>query len=891
MNCKGVGYLALTKEKFEEIERVLSLVNQTTSLQFLEVNPEEISAEEIGFDRTGRLKAWKQLENAVGSINDIRNSRHGLRFVGVLGHFTSGKSSLINALLEIGNDETPGYKRKVGQHPTDKSITLICHQNARENLESNPITSIDQIQIEHGPPLEFLENIVLVDTPGLGNTEAEHDLAERFLHLCHVIIITVDGMVPFADTTKDFDLLDKAFNSLSGVPKIFSVTKSSNFLTDRRGEYDKDWDGNKADTFWQESINRIVSDSRFLHLKQHLTSVPLCFIDSIDQYNIDKLKNIVIPLTQDSSQQDRIFEAKVSYSVSVAVESIFVFQEHLSRRLSNLDILYSEAKRKAEAAENTIQSQFGSVTNAISTAENKLGQHESIMLNEESTSGISEPNQALLSDKYLPFANSIRMLEKSAALSEELCLQSIRNSIKSEVIQVYRILSPLTETSIQASVSDFESNISDSLDFTQLDITTSLQSYCEAGAKEVIERIKSNQESKLFFMGYDTDKPVLSEVQQSISGGLGQFIRAYNGAAEGFVAYLTQPSSRSLLAEYGLVLFGDAGEIGLQATKLELSDFPAWGKIKGIAEQAKLEIDNSVDEVKKVRNKTIEFPEFNSKETPFGSQFEIKKFCSESILLNRLERALRDLSKSCDKVLVDSIEKQKIVRTNLGNEISEIWTSRIELVLRFTFIVGLFSVASFGLRMFDQTLYISIKNLVVGDWRAIALGVVGSCIFTAASFALVGSNNKRVKKAFSIELRPILKYFSETKVNKNWTNKNIDLCFREMENSLSQTPINMTHKIHSVTNEWFQKSEILKPLKVTNDQISVLRNKRRTIFSSAKAAMLLEMASLSTEGMIVANTKRKESVDRVLALVTDKRENIVQLQHDLATSKDRLTSP
>ena len=47
----------------------------------------------------------------------------------------------------------------------------------------------------------------------------------RFLHLCHVLVITIDGRRPFADKDKDFELLDTAFNKLAGVPKILVVTR------------------------------------------------------------------------------------------------------------------------------------------------------------------------------------------------------------------------------------------------------------------------------------------------------------------------------------------------------------------------------------------------------------------------------------------------------------------------------------------------------------------------------------------------------------------------------------------------------------------------------------------------------------------------------------------
>ena len=133
--------------------------------------------------------AWSQLEKVVCSIDDLRSHKQGLAFVGMLGHFTAGKSTMINAI--VGDSG----QRKADRNPTDKTITLICHPRNIAELRDNSFTSIDGISIDAGPSIALLEDIVLVDTPGLGNEAAEHDMAERFLHLCHVIIVAIDGRV------------------------------------------------------------------------------------------------------------------------------------------------------------------------------------------------------------------------------------------------------------------------------------------------------------------------------------------------------------------------------------------------------------------------------------------------------------------------------------------------------------------------------------------------------------------------------------------------------------------------------------------------------------------------------------------------------------------------
>jgi predicted GTPase len=52
----------------------------------------------------------------------------------MMGHFSTGKSSTINSLLEL--DESSKTARITGLNPTDKSITLITHEENSNSVFS-----------------------------------------------------------------------------------------------------------------------------------------------------------------------------------------------------------------------------------------------------------------------------------------------------------------------------------------------------------------------------------------------------------------------------------------------------------------------------------------------------------------------------------------------------------------------------------------------------------------------------------------------------------------------------------------------------------------------------------------------------------------------------------
>jgi ribosome biogenesis GTPase A len=54
-----------------------------------------------------------------------------LVYIALIGHFSSGKSSTINSLLNLWNSSA---ERPVGLNPTDNTITLITHEKNTNSL-------------------------------------------------------------------------------------------------------------------------------------------------------------------------------------------------------------------------------------------------------------------------------------------------------------------------------------------------------------------------------------------------------------------------------------------------------------------------------------------------------------------------------------------------------------------------------------------------------------------------------------------------------------------------------------------------------------------------------------------------------------------------------------
>ena len=107
-----------------------------------------------------------------------------LFYVGLLGHFSTGKSSTINSLLGTWTSQ---HERTTGLNPTDTTITLITQEKNSNSLLG--IIREGHVTIRYqAVDSPLLDDLVLVDTPGTGDPQLLQEIARDFLPICDVIL-------------------------------------------------------------------------------------------------------------------------------------------------------------------------------------------------------------------------------------------------------------------------------------------------------------------------------------------------------------------------------------------------------------------------------------------------------------------------------------------------------------------------------------------------------------------------------------------------------------------------------------------------------------------------------------------------------------------------------
>jgi small GTP-binding protein len=127
-------------------------------------------------DTLGRVDGLP--ENEMEQVRDaLFHTNHPFLMV-MVGPFGSGKSSIINALL---GEEV----MEVGPIPTTDHIVILRHGPDVQRTRSGDVETIFH-------PSSMLENLSLVDTPGLESVFRTHDqVTRRFLHRADVVLLVM----------------------------------------------------------------------------------------------------------------------------------------------------------------------------------------------------------------------------------------------------------------------------------------------------------------------------------------------------------------------------------------------------------------------------------------------------------------------------------------------------------------------------------------------------------------------------------------------------------------------------------------------------------------------------------------------------------------------------
>ena len=731
--------------RLHSLNVAVKALDNPDSLSILNIDDDLPTSPDTTLEYLARCQAWLQLRNIAKSIPDLLNQSQSVALVGFLGHFSSGKSSLINALLDISSSENPGYKRAVGLHPTDTGITIITHRDHAHIVKKSAYSVVDSVDVVHGPSLPFLEHAALVDTPGLGNEVAEQEAVTRFLHLCHVLVITIDGRRPFADKDKDFELLDIAFNRLSGVPKILVVTSAEEFLTSRMGSFSSDWQPELAEAFWDEAIARLTRDPRFQTHIGRLHQAPRFFVDSKEGFQVAQVKEILLPIITDEAHKSRIRFAQSHYVLSTATDALNVLLDYISNRSENLNRLLSESQHRADSTTTAVEEILESLESSFSFAKQRLQEARQ-----------SAPNVDFATETIVT-QHMINEIQKGtlSKLEEEI-KESLGHQLNDIREQVWHNFRKYYNAKTRTWLPTKREFLLDVLSEWQIDINSfrrrlsNISARCGSNILHAVDHQLSTTLSNAFeYLGRSSEVLEIGSSVRDIESSLERFERTHDDSVRSFYTYISAPGSIDLLREHGFVGFDDSGELAMTPSSVNALRSRGFTAIMRSADGCRKRLRTLYSQSPEDFENTSE----NSEERRIG-EAEFGSRCFEKIsthINNQCQQNVSYLIEELSREMDRCVGRMESERLHLKRKRTQIWEARRMFLGRLGLVGFLILGVIIMQRIFAPEYFSTLLSaLPEGMLQEVSVGVGSTVIVMILSYFIGGAKNRKLRQALQL---------------------------------------------------------------------------------------------------------------------------------------------
>ena len=797
----------MLEDTLRELNAAVEQLDTAESLSILNIDEELLDSPGTTLEYLARCRAWNRLRNIAKSIPDLLNQSDRIALVGFLGHFSSGKSSLINALLGIANDENPGYKRDVGLHPTDSGITLITHRDHAKLVRKSGYTAIDSVEVVHGPASGFLEHATLVDTPGLGNEAAEHEAVARFLHLCHVLVITIDGRRPFADKDKDFELLDTAFNKLAGVPKILVVTSAEEFLISRTASFETGWQAEQAEAFWDEAVERLRRDPRFRDHLDRFEKVPRFFVDSKEGFRIKQVRESVLPIVTDDAHRSRIREAQGRYVLATAAEALGVLLDYISTRSNNLNRLRAEAQQRADGTATAVEELLESLENSFASVRRRLQESRksiptgSFVVETIVTAQAIKETQ---SSTIRKLEGEIRnILEQQLGEARKPAWRCVRRHCRAKT----RAWFPTTVDVDVAALLDCQ--IGADGDATGL---AAAARKCAMGmVGRMHQQYAASFGSAAQHLRGAGEAWEIGSRTHDIESSLERFQTKHDDSVRSFYAYISAPSSSDLLREHGFVGFDASGEQAVRTESIDALACPGFVAIRRAGENCKGRLGQLRHEEPEDLDESQDADRQWESEEVGGSYYEQVASRVNVVCGQRVGEFVTQVSERIDRF----VEEVKEERSRLAHLRGQIWKARAALVGRFALVVVLLSMAMFALAKGAPSHFAYLLGMLSDRlFEAVLVGVLSTLVVLALVYVVSGAKNETLRQALRLVLLERLASADRRRGLAAALKAQFDESYDRLVSDLAEMPLRADHAIAGGIVKWlknysesFQKAE------------------------------------------------------------------------------------
>ncbi len=352
------------------------------------------------------------------SLIQYKERGRDLVYVGFMGHFSTGKSSTINSLLDL-DKQSEGY-RNIGLNPVDKAITLITHSKNNSsilNITKEGLVAIKSSSVDN----DFLHNVVIADTPGTGDPVLLDEIARDFLPICDLIIYFFSSTNPL--DTADQPFLQEKFSELNFIPTKFVVTRADEFRLDSECQLnEQNFDDRKAGEFLGTLVYRI--NQLFKDSNAAISSEDIILIDNRVNFNIDSLKTYISKFAdiEDISGQIRIHSHKIRYYQSSSITLQGFFSNFINNKFISISNFVENAKKNIKKFNDEIQITNNSLTQSWFDSLGDIRNVCNKVIN-------SLPDTIIISNKISDF-NSDKRMQKTNLLKSQIKSES-KESIKS----------------------------------------------------------------------------------------------------------------------------------------------------------------------------------------------------------------------------------------------------------------------------------------------------------------------------------------------------------------------------------------------------------------------------------------------------------------------------
>ncbi len=274
------------------------------------------------------------------SLDEIESSSDFSNAIGFIGLFNSGKSSLINALIEKKLLPT-------GILPTDvPTVEISCGENFitvhRGKVKQNTdlialrdktidLSDVSLVEMKYSHPfLEKIPDIKLIDFPGLSsNIQSQADIVMKNLNSCMAYLIIFSVEEPVVK-----DEISAILSHISAQNKsIIAVLTKCDKVTPEMA--------NSAKNYLTKSL------SEFMNCKQE--EIEIITTATKNPFEIDSLKRILL------SCQDEVWQNIANYFKESLLDVAKQIQQYLSYRIVSQSISVSELDLQIKVRQEQIK--------------------------------------------------------------------------------------------------------------------------------------------------------------------------------------------------------------------------------------------------------------------------------------------------------------------------------------------------------------------------------------------------------------------------------------------------------------------------------------------------------------------------------------------------------